>query len=159
MSRHQILYSKKLNLSTVLNNCANEKINKNILFEILAGQSELYWNYELRLCSNKWSNRVLITLKVSKIKIFANFTIKNVMVCNISIPFVFFTNNFIIHPKKGQKNGQKTESCSRILVCHFTEKRSMRLFLEIEYRIEKNYWFWPNSKFVTYLTHGHPLEN
>jgi hypothetical protein len=59
------------------------------------------------------------------------------MVCNIFITSVFFTNNF--HPKTGQKNGQKTEHCSRILVCHFREKRYMRLFLGIEHGIEKKY--------------------
>jgi hypothetical protein len=59
--------------------------------------------YKLRLCSNKWSNRFLITLKVSKIKRYANLTIKNDMVCNISIPFVFFTNNFVNSPKKMPK--------------------------------------------------------
>jgi hypothetical protein len=76
---------------------------------------------------------------MSKIKRYANFTKKNAMVCNISIPFVFFTNNFVNSPKKGQKNGQKTENCSRMLVCHFTEKLNMRLFLGIEYKIEKKY--------------------
>jgi hypothetical protein len=96
---------------------------------------------------------------VSKIKRYANFTTKNAMVCNISITFVFFTNKFVNSPKKGQINGQKLENCSRKLVCHLTEKLSMRLLLGIEYKIEKKYWFWPNSKFVTYLTHGHSLEN
>jgi hypothetical protein len=52
---------------------------------------------------------------------------------------------------------KKTENCSSILVCHFTENRSMKLFLN-EYRIEKKNRFWPNPKFVTYLTHGTPLK-
>jgi hypothetical protein len=64
----------------------------------------IYWpvnrsyieKYKLRLCSNKWSNRFLITQKVSKIKKYANFTLKNAMVCNIFITFVFFPNNFVI---------------------------------------------------------------
>jgi hypothetical protein len=64
---------------------------------------------------------------------------KYAMVCNISIPFVFLTNNFVNSPKKRPKNGQKTESCSRILVCHFTEKWDMRLVLENDYKIEKKY--------------------
>jgi hypothetical protein len=78
----------------------------------------------------------------------------------VTFPYLLYccTNKLLNSPqKKAQKNGQKTEISSLILVCHFTEKRSMRLFLEKEYRIEKKYWFWPNSKFVTYLTHGHPL--
>jgi hypothetical protein len=55
------------------------------------------------------------------------------MVCNVSIDFVFFANNFLKSPqKKARKNGQKTENGSRKLVCHFTEKRYIRLFLEIE---------------------------
>jgi hypothetical protein len=56
--------------------------------------------YKLRLCSNKWSNRFLITLKVPKIKRYANFTLNNAMVCNFSITFAFFTNNFVNSPKK-----------------------------------------------------------
>jgi hypothetical protein len=78
---------------------------------------------------------------VSKIERYANFTIQKAMICNISIPFVFFTNNFVNSPKKGQKNGQKTKNCSRIFFCHFTEKHYVRLFLGIEYRIEKKFDF------------------
>jgi hypothetical protein len=44
-----------------------------------------------------------------------------------------------MHPKKGHKNGPKTENCSRKLVSHFAKKSYMRLFLGIEYRIEKKY--------------------
>jgi hypothetical protein len=40
----------------------------------------------------------------------------------------------------GQKSGAlTTELPGHLFVCHFTEKRFMRLFIEIEYRIEKKY--------------------
>jgi hypothetical protein len=113
--------------------CKTKKLTKIYFLRYWPVNRSYIEKYKSRLCSNKSSNRFLITLKVSKIKRYANFKIKNAMVCNISIPFVFFTNNFVNSPKKRPKNGQKTESCSRILVCHFTEKRSMRLFLKIEY--------------------------
>jgi hypothetical protein len=53
--------------------------------------------------------------------------------------------------------GKTTENCSRKLVCHFTEKLYMRLFLGIGYRIEKNIDFahiktWSQS--ISHLTHG-----
>jgi hypothetical protein len=100
----------------------------------------------------------LITVKLTKIEIYASFTIKNAMVCNFSIIFVFFTNNFVNASKKGHKNCKKTENFSRKLVCHFTEKRYMRLFLGIEFKIDKKYWFWPNQNFVTHLTQDTPLK-
>jgi hypothetical protein len=81
----------------------------------------------LRICSNKLSNWFLINLKVSKIE--------------FNINFVFFANNFVNFPKKGQKKSQKTEICSRKLVWHFTEKRY--IFLGIGYRFEKNIDFGP----------------
>jgi hypothetical protein len=94
-----------------------------------------FWSslqYKLRLYSNKWANQFLISLKVSKIDRYANCTI-NAMVCNISTNLVFFVNN-----NTAEKMVKKNCKYSRKNVCHFAEKIYMRIFLGIEYKIEKN---------------------
>jgi hypothetical protein len=49
---------------------------------------------------DKWSNRFLTALNVSIVDRLANFTLKNVLVCNMFTNFVFSTNNFVNPPKK-----------------------------------------------------------
>jgi hypothetical protein len=74
---------------------------------------------------------------------------KIAVVCNISINFVFFANNFENSPKKDQKNGQKNESCSRKLAYHGTKNIISDLFSELHTKPKKNTNF--TRHMVTFL--------
>jgi hypothetical protein len=79
---------------------------------------------------------------VSKIKRYANFAIKNAMVFNISIPFVFFTNNFVNSPKKRPEKLSKNMKIALEYLFAILQKNGLwYFFLELNIESRKNIYF------------------
>jgi hypothetical protein len=60
--------------------CKTKNLSKILFLRYWPVNRSYNEKYQLRLCSNKWSNWFLLTLKVSKILRYAKFTIKNLII-------------------------------------------------------------------------------